>query len=64
MTKKAYSIPEFCETFSVGRTKVFSEIRAGRLRVVKFGTKNLVPAENADAWLTSLISNTPQKQAA
>ena len=64
MTKKAYSIPEFCAAYGVGRTKVYSEIGAGKLKTLKNGSKNLIRAEDADAWLNSLAAPHSQLQAA
>ena len=64
MTKKAYSIPEFCAAYGVGRTKVYSEIGAGKLRTLKNGSKNLIRAEDADAWLNSLAATQPHAHAA
>jgi hypothetical protein len=30
--QRAFSIQEFCETYGLGRTKVYEEIKSGRLR--------------------------------
>lgn len=52
--KIAYRIDEFCEAFGVGRTKVFDEIKDGRLKVRKAGRMTLIRAEDARAWLDAL----------
>jgi excisionase family DNA binding protein len=52
--KPAYRIAEFCEAFGVGKTKVFDEIKEGRLKVRKAGRMTLIRAEDAKAWLDAL----------
>jgi excisionase family DNA binding protein len=52
--KAAYRISEFCEAFGVGKTKVFDEIKDGRLKVRKAGRMTLIRAEDAKAWLDAL----------
>ena len=55
--KPAYRIAEFCQAFGVGKTKVFDEIKEGRLKVRKAGRMTLIRAEDAKAWLDSLPEN-------
>ena len=63
--KKAYDLDEFCEAHSVGKSKVYEEVAAGRLRVRKFGKKNLITAPDAEAWLNSLpVLEAPTSSAA
>tara|TARA_B100000686_G_scaffold315138_1_gene361785 strand:+ start:2525 stop:2767 length:243 start_codon:yes stop_codon:yes gene_type:complete len=50
----AYDINSFCKSFSIGRTKVYEEIKAGRLKAIKCGARTLIRAEDAEAWLLSL----------
>jgi excisionase family DNA binding protein len=52
--KLAYAIAELPELVSVGRSHIYEEIRAGRLRTVKAGRRTLVLAEDLRAWLLSL----------
>lgn len=33
--KKTYSINEFCQLFSIGRTKTYQEIKEGKLPIIK-----------------------------
>jgi excisionase family DNA binding protein len=54
LTKAALSVAEFCAQFSLGRSKAYEEIKAGRLRIVKVGRRTLITASDAMAWLTSL----------
>ncbi|MEO3385106.1 DNA-binding protein [Mesorhizobium sp. CAU 1741] len=52
--KVAYRINEFCAAFGVGKSLVFEEIAAGRLRTKKAGRRTLIPARDASAWLEAL----------
>ena len=52
--KRAITINEFCKAYSIGRTSAYDKIKVGRLRVVKFGKRTLVPIDNAEKWLESL----------
>ena len=59
MTKLAYSIYEFANAYSVGRSKVYEEIREGRLRIIKVGKRTLIPVEAAAEWQRVLEENSP-----
>jgi hypothetical protein len=52
--RAAFSIQEFCAAFSIGRSKVFEEIRAGRLKARKAGARTLIANEDALEWLNAL----------
>lgn len=52
--KRAYTIDEVCALVSLGRTRLYEEIGAGRLRVRKVGRKSLILAQDVDAWLENL----------
>jgi len=54
--KFAYSIAEFCELVSLGRSRVFEEIRDKRLQIVKVGRRTLIPAQAVTAWLEHLTT--------
>lgn len=54
MNINAYSILEFCERFSIGRSKVYEEISSGRLVAHKLGRRTLITNTDAEAWLISL----------
>jgi hypothetical protein len=53
-TKRALSVRDFFDRYSIGRTKFYEEVRAGRLRVVKLGKKTLVDIDEAERWFASL----------
>ena len=53
-TKAAFSIKEFCESVSIGRTTCYGEIKHGRLKTIKIGRRTLVLASEVQAWLRRL----------
>lgn len=54
--KQALTCREVCRLTGLGRTKVNEEMREGRLRARKVGSRTLILAEDLDAWLESLPS--------
>ena len=52
--KLAYSIAELPAIVSLGRSHIYEEIRAGRLRTIKAGRRTLVLADDLRAWLRSM----------
>jgi hypothetical protein len=50
----AMDMNRFCRWASVGRTKAYDEIKAGRLRVRKIGSKTVVLLSDAEQWLQAL----------
>ncbi len=49
--KVAYRIAEFVQATGIGRSTVFSLIKAGKLRAVRTGNITLIPAESVNAFL-------------
>ena len=49
----ALSATETAERLGVGRTKVFEEIRSGRLRSFKCGARRLVTPRAIGAWISA-----------
>lgn len=50
----AYSLEGFTAAFNIGRTKAYEEIKRGRLKARKLGTRTIITHEDAMAWLHSL----------
>ncbi len=50
----AYSINDFAEKSGIGRTTAYAEISVGRLRAKKLGSRTLIPADVARAFIASL----------
>ncbi len=53
---KAYSIPTFCSTYSIGRSLAYKEIKKGTLKVVKVGKRTLIPIQAAESWLNDKMA--------
>lgn len=52
--KPAYSIDELLDILPFGRTKLHSEINAGRLRAKKLGKKTIFEAQDVADYLEGL----------
>lgn len=52
--KAAYTVAEFCAAHGVGKSLVFEEIAAGKLRTKKAGRRTLIRVDDARAWLDAL----------
>jgi excisionase family DNA binding protein len=50
----AYSPDEAAKLAGIGRTFLFSEMKAGRLRARKAGARTLIEADDLKRWLASL----------
>ena len=56
--KELYTVAEFCSTHGIGRTTLYGEVKAGRLRLVKIGTASRIRRIDAQAWVAALPSDT------
>jgi excisionase family DNA binding protein len=50
----AYTVEGFCERFGIGKSTFYEELNAGRIEARKVGSKTLIPAAAAEAWLSNL----------
>lgn len=50
----AYSIDGFAKATGVGRSKIYEEIRAGRLHAKKLGSRTIITAQAASDYLSQL----------
>jgi excisionase family DNA binding protein len=50
----ALTVSGFCQVYRIGRTRVYQEIKEGRLRAKKLGAKTLILHTDAEAWAHSL----------
>ena len=53
--KKAFTVSEFCEVYSIGKTLAYQEIKEGRLKKAKIGKRTLIPAKSAEEWLQQAL---------
>ena len=51
---RAHTIPQFCKRNNIGRTTTYGEIRSGRLKAKKVGSRTIITSEAEDEWLDSL----------
>lgn len=58
MEIELYTVEEFLKAFGISRTAFYGEVRAGRLRMVKFGVSSRVTRADAMAWVNALPSHT------
>jgi excisionase family DNA binding protein len=50
----ALTVPEFCRWVRIGRTTLYAEVKAGRIKLRKIGAKSVILRSDGDAWLRSL----------
>lgn len=49
--KLSFSIKEFCALTGISLTKLYHEVKHGRLKALKAGRKTLIRRQDAEAWL-------------
>jgi hypothetical protein len=61
----AYSLVSFASRHAISRSKIYGEIRAGRLIARKIGDRTIILAEDGRAWRESLpkVSANPSELA-
>jgi excisionase family DNA binding protein len=57
---RALSVREFCERYGVGRSTVYAQFKAGRLRAIKVGRRTLINVADAEGWFHSLPALRPE----
>ena len=54
--KRAFTVAEFCASFSLSRATFYRLVAAGKLKPVHVGRRVLIPAQSIEAWAASLQS--------
>jgi hypothetical protein len=54
VTKLAFTVREFCESCSVGRSTFYLARKANQIQTVKVGKRTLIAVAEAERWLGSL----------
>lgn len=54
MTKSAYTVNEITKEIGIGRSKLYSEMAAGKIKARKIGKKTIFLAEDVQAYLSNL----------
>ena len=57
--KRNFTIPQFVEAHNISRSTLYNEIKSGRLRIMKVGTKTLISDEAAANWQEQVQRDTP-----
>lgn len=47
----SYAIKDACHCVGVGRSLLYDEIKSGKLRVFKIGSRTLIASEDLQSWL-------------
>lgn len=48
------TVADFCARYSIGRTSLYREVNAGRLKLRKFGTATRIARKDAERWAENL----------
>lgn len=48
------TVADFCSRYRIGKTSLYREAAAGRIRLRKFGAATRIAREDADAWAAGL----------
>ena len=56
MQKLLHPVEDARLLLSLGRTKFYAEVHAGRLTIIKAGKKSLVPQSSLDAYVAARIA--------
>jgi hypothetical protein len=51
---RAFSIQEFSKVYGPGRTRVYEELKSGRLHGRKVGRRTIITEDDAEDWLRRL----------
>ncbi len=57
---QAYDVASFCKAFSLSRSFVYLEIKAGRLKRFKAGRRTLISVAEAERWQRRLEATSPE----
>lgn len=64
MERMLHPVEDALNLLSLGRTKFYEEVEAGRITIIKAGKKTLVPQKSLDAYVDAKIAeSTAQRQA-
>lgn len=57
-----HTVPQAAELANASRSKLYEEIKAGRLRILKLGRKTLITNEALGDWLRALEGETQKRK--
>lgn len=63
MDRMLHPVNDVLELLSIGRTRFYEEVSAGRIVIVKSGKKTLVPQQSLDAYVAGKIAESQASRA-
>ena len=54
--KLLFSVKEFCEMVGIGRTTLYQEVKAGRIKAKKMGRSTLIPKSELEGFIEEVPS--------
>ena len=64
LSRQAYSIEEFCQSFRICRATLYNLLKSGKgPRTMKVGSRTLISSEAATAWRVSIETTTAERTA-
>lgn len=62
-TPISYTVEEAAKLTGLGRTRLYKELKDGRIKALKLGRRTLIPHVSLEDWLNNLETYpTPNKQ--
>ena len=52
-SRRALTLYDYCDFYSIGRSTAYSMIKTGKLRSIRVGGRRLIPIDAAEALLKS-----------
>jgi excisionase family DNA binding protein len=50
-SRRALTLSDFCDFYSIGKSTAYLLIRSGKLRSIRVGGRRLIPVDSAEALL-------------
>lgn len=54
VTPELYTIPDFLSAYSLSRTELYRQAKAGRIKLTKLGSATRIARADAEAWMAAL----------
>jgi len=62
MEKVCYSVDEACRVLSIGRSQLYKEVRAGRLKARQSGRRKVFTRVELERWANNLPHSVSQEE--
>lgn len=59
MTPLLHTITSACEMLGISRTRLFGEIKAGRIAAVKLGSRTMLKHAELERYVATLVEEAP-----